>query len=185
MGERREELIDKALDYFLEHGLAGLSLRPLAEAIGTSARLLVYHFGSKDGLVTAVMAELQARAQKSFAQAATRNAKGARKGVMHLFWAWVTHPSNLPAMRLLFEVQALALQNPEGYAHYLEGASSNWLQLIEGSLPPSKDNRIVATLGAAVVDGLFLEYLNTGDLRRTTRALDFFTQLMEGRARDT
>lgn len=184
MGERREELIGKALEYFLEHGLAGLSLRPLAKQIGTSARLLVYHFGSKDGLVTAVMAEVQARAQRSFTVAATRNAKGGRKGVMQVFWTWVTHPSNLPAMRLLFEVQALALQNPAEYARYLEGASSNWLELIEGSLPPSKENRVIATLGAAVMDGLFLEYLNTGDLRRTTKALDLFTQLIQGGGRD-
>jgi AcrR family transcriptional regulator len=184
MSERREELIEKALDYFLEHGLAGLSLRPLAEHIGTSARLLVYHFGSKDGLVTAVMHEVQARAQASFAAAAARHKTGSANRPLHVFWTWVIHPSNIRSMRLLFEVQALALQNPAGYAHYLEGTSSTWLELIEGALPPSKRNRVVATLCAAVVDGLVLEYLNTGDRSRTTQALDLFTQLMQNRAGD-
>ena len=177
MSERREELIEKALDYFLKHGLAGLSLRPLAGKIGTSARLLVYHFGSKDGLIAAVMDEVQARAQRSFAASAAQAPK-TRKGLMRAFWTWITHPSNVPTMRLLFEVQALALQNPAVYARYLKGTSSSWLELIEASLPPSKSNRAIATLCAAVIDGLLLEYLSTGDLRRTTSALDHFSALM-------
>jgi AcrR family transcriptional regulator len=183
MGERREQLIDEALAYFLEHGLAGLSLRPLAEHIDTSARLLVYHFGSKDGLIAAVMDEVRARTQKSFAGYAARRARGTRTDVMHAFWIWTIRPANVRYMRLLFEVQALALQNPAGYARYLEGTSSSWLDLIERSLPPSSDNRAVATLCAAVMDGLLLEYLSTGDRRRTTKALDLFSWLMRRRER--
>jgi len=183
MSERREELIAKSLDYFLKHGLAGLSLRPLAGQIGTSARLLVYHFGSKDGLIAAVMDEVRARTQKSFAASAAISAKRIRNGVMLSFWAWITYPVNVPYMRLLFEVQVLALQNPAVYARYLEGASSSWLELIESSLPPSKSSRATATLCAAVIDGLLLEYLSTGDRRRTTSALDLFGELMQGRTR--
>ena len=178
MSERREELIEKALQCFLRHGLVGLSLRPLAGKIGSSARLLIYHFGSKEGLIAAVMGEVQARTQKSFAAAAARSAKGARNEVMRSFWAWITDPANVPSMRLLFEVQVLALQKPGVYARYLEGTSSSWLDLIERSLPRTKANRSVATLCAAVIDGLLLEYLSTGDLRRTTSALDHFSALM-------
>jgi AcrR family transcriptional regulator len=181
MSERREELIQKALDYFLEHGLAGLSLRPLAGKIGTSARLLVYHFGSKDGLIAAVMDEVRARTQKSFADSAAASTRAGRQGVMLRFWAWVIHPANVPYMRLLFEVQALALQNPAVYARYLEGTSSSWLELIEGALPPSKSNRVTATLCAAVIDGLLLEYLGTRDRRRTTQALEMFIHMMQVR----
>jgi AcrR family transcriptional regulator len=184
MQERREELIEKSLDYMLEHGVAGLTLRPLAGKIGTSARLLVYHFGSKDGLITAVMEEVRARMQRSFAEvlAGPRIKRG--KGQMHAFWAWTIHPSNLECIRLLFEVQVLAMQDPARYARYLEGTSSSWLEVIEASLPPSKDNRAIATLCAAVIDGLVLEYMSTGDGRRTTKALDFFTRLMAERAQE-
>jgi hypothetical protein len=86
-------------------------------------------------------------------------------------------------MRLLFEVQVLALQNPGVYARYLEGTSSTWLALIERSLPPSRANRSVATLCAAVIDGLLLEYLSTGDRRRTTSALELFDTMMRGRTK--
>jgi AcrR family transcriptional regulator len=181
MSERREELIEKALAYFLKHGVAGLSLRPLAGQVGSSARLLVYHFGSKDGLIAAVMDEVRARVQKSFAALAAHPAKRGRDGVMRSFWEWVTHPANIPYMRLLFEVQVLALQNPRVYARYLKGTSSSWLELIERSLPPSRKNRSVATLCAAVIDGLLLEYLSTGDGRRTRSALELFSTMTHGR----
>jgi hypothetical protein len=102
---------------------------------------------------------------------------------MRAFWDWIVRPANLRPMRLLFEVQILALQNPKVYAHYLEGTSSSWLTLIERSLPPSKDRRAVATLCAAVIDGLLLEYLSTGDRRRTTAALDVFARRMQPRTR--
>ena len=184
MRDRREELIEKSLDYMLEHGVAGLTLRPLAGKIGTSARLLVYHFGSKDGLITAVMDEVRARIQKSFADVLAGPGKRRGKGEMHAFWAWTIHPANLKSMRLLFEVQVLAMQDPAKYARYLEGTSSSWLEVIEASLPPSKDNRAIATLCAAVIDGLLLEYMSTGDARRTTRALDFFTRLLAEKARE-
>jgi AcrR family transcriptional regulator len=183
MGERRDVLIERALGYFLEHGVAGLSLRPLAGAIGTSARLLVYHFGSRDGLITAVMDEVRARIQKSFAASADSSRTKSSRGVLHSFWAWTTHPSNVPYLRLLFEVQVLALQKPSLYARYLEGTSSSWLRLIEASLPPSKKNRALATLCTAVIDGLLLEYLSTSDLRRTTEALNLFGHVMGARAR--
>ena len=51
--QRRVEWTEAATDYVLEHGLIGLSLRPLAAELGTSDRMLLYHFGSKDELVAA------------------------------------------------------------------------------------------------------------------------------------
>jgi AcrR family transcriptional regulator len=178
MGGRRDELIRRSLDYFLNNGVAGLSLRPLAAEIGTSARLLVYHFGSKEGLIAAVMGEVQARIQDSFTGLMDRPHDGSAKGIMRAFWAWTIHPEHVKYLRLLFEVQVLALQNPAKYAHYLEDTSSDWLELIEASLPPSKEKRAMATLCAAVIDGLLLEFLSTGDGRRTTKALELFDQMM-------
>ncbi len=185
MSGQRDKLIAKSLDYFLEHGVAGLSLRPLAQKIGSSARMIVYHFGSKDGLITSVMDEVRARIQKSFARALTVSRTRPSGRVLRTFWAWMIQPSNFRYLRLLLEVQVLAMQNPARYARYLEQTSSSWLEIIEASLPPSRDNRIIATLCTAVIDGLLLEYLSTGDDQRTTKALDFFSGLMKARTRRT
>jgi len=178
MDTRRDELISTALDYFLRHGVAGLSLRPLAEEIDTSARMIVYHFGSKDDLITAVMDEVRTRIQKSFAKVMMDSKKKPAARVMRVFWTWMIDTSNIRYMQLLFEVQVLAIQNPARYARYLKRTSSSWLDIIESSLPPSKGKRVVATLCAAVIDGLLLEYLSTKDHQRTTKALEIFICLM-------
>jgi AcrR family transcriptional regulator len=179
MSERRDELIARSLDYFLRHGVAELSLRPLARQIGTSARLIIYHFGSRDGLITAVMEEVRTDLQKAFAGIVTETQKRSTVGIMRGFWNWMIDESHIGYIRLLFEVQVLAMQNPSKYARYLGQTSSSWLDIIESSLPPSKENRVTATMCAAVIDGLLFEYLSTGDCKRTTKALEFFTGMMK------
>jgi AcrR family transcriptional regulator len=178
--DRKDELRDKALDHCLAHGISELSLRPLALRIGTSARLLIYHFGSRDGLIGAVMDEAHRRVQASFGE--MLSAAGG-KDLLREFWEWTVDPRNSPYLRLIFEVQMLALQHPAVYARYLRGTSSGWLALIETALPPSADRRARATLCAAVIDGLVLEFLSTGDRRRTSDALDIFGSMLRAGTR--
>ena len=54
----RETLLPRLAAHVLEHGLADASLRPLARAAGTSDRMLIYHFGSKDALIAALLRHL-------------------------------------------------------------------------------------------------------------------------------
>ena len=56
---RRAATLAKAAEYVLEHGLADLSLRPLAKALGTSPRMLLYDFGSKERLIHEILAEIR------------------------------------------------------------------------------------------------------------------------------
>ena len=180
MSERRRELVERSLDYLLDHGVADLSLRPLAAEIGTSARLLVYHFGSKEGLLIAAMDELQVRMQASF-RAVTASASGRQSNPLDAFWKWATRREHLRYLRLLFEVQVLALHRPKQYARYLAHTSASWLDLIEAALPASQRSPALATLCGAVVDGLLLELLSTGDRRRTTDAIALFGALLHKR----
>src|SRR5262249_36078337 len=169
---RKLQLLDAALRYLTRHGIADLSLRPLGAAIGTSARLLVFHFGSKERLLRDVLDAVQARLQASFAAIASAPRDG--RGPMRRFWAWATNAENLPRLRLLYEVQFLALQNPRVFARYLGKASSRWIELIAPHLPGSLRNAATATLCAAAFDGLVIELLSTGDRRRTEQALERF-----------
>lgn len=162
------------MPYFLEHGVANLSLRPLAHAVGTSARMLVHHFGSKEGLIIAVMEKVRANFQSSFKAATGSAAKSAAADIMLGFWQLITSRKSLPYLRLLFEVQILAIQNPRRYKRYLVDTSSSWLSLIETALPQGKLRVATATLNTAVIDGLILELLSTGDFRRTSNALKLF-----------
>ncbi|WP_425309161.1 helix-turn-helix domain-containing protein [Ammonicoccus fulvus] len=51
----REQLLDKAITHFAREGVRDTSLRGLAPHLGTSQRMLSYHFGSREGLLTAVI----------------------------------------------------------------------------------------------------------------------------------
>jgi AcrR family transcriptional regulator len=178
---RRHLLAAHCLDYLLRHGIAGASLRPLGAASGTSARMLVYHFGSREGVLTAAMDLLRHRMQTSLTAGGGRHR--VRSGSpLRAFWRWVSGEGR-PYVRLLFEVHVLALQRPREFAPYLDRTSRSWIAAIEQMLPPSRDRRVRATLCAAVVDGLLLELLSTGDHRRTSAALVTFERLLHRQAR--
>jgi AcrR family transcriptional regulator len=171
----RQKLLNKCLRYFLNHGVADLSLRPLAREAGTSARMLIHYFDSKERLIAAVMAEVRDKFQSILHTVAARP-KPTAPDLMLRFWRAITTRKNLPYLRLLLEVQVLAIQNPRRYQGYLAVTSASWLSAIERTFPSKKDRVPLATLCTAVIDGLILELLSTNDPRRTLNALHLFVR---------
>jgi AcrR family transcriptional regulator len=175
--QRREDLLDAIIEYMLKNGVADLSLRPLAKAVGSKARLLVYHFGSKDALITEAMIVVRDRVQQAFADMVDNGRGRTPSDIMHAFWQWTTTKQNESYLRLFFEVQGLALQKPRHYGRYLEGALTTWMEMMSNVLPPElprAQRRALATLALSTVVGLLLDYLSSGDKKRPADALDFF-----------
>ena len=177
MGERKQELLDKLIAYLTKHGLADLSLRPMAAATGTSARLLIFHFGSKEELIRRVLEEMQARLQRSFREMLAANPAPRRAPLLRIFWDWAVSGENYDYHRLLYQLHMLAAQNPKVYRRYLQRNSLSWLELIQPALPPKQQNPAFTTLYGAVFDGLFIELMSTGDRRRVNAALEEFIEL--------
>ncbi len=174
---RKQELLDALIRYLVRHGLADLSLRPMAAASGTSARLLIFHFGSKEKLLAAVLTEMQARLQRSFSGLLAANPAPRRVPLLRLFWDWATTGENYDYHRLLYQLQLLAVHNPKVYGRYLKKISLSWLELIQPALPPAQQTPGFATLYGAVFDGLFIELMSTGDRRRVLESLEQFISL--------
>src|SRR3954453_11332616 len=70
MGRRREpqskqRLLDACTDYALEHGPPD-RLGPLAIAAGTSSRMLIYHFETRDGLLREILGQTRRRQLEAF-----------------------------------------------------------------------------------------------------------------------
>jgi AcrR family transcriptional regulator len=63
--EIRERLLEACTDYALQHGLPD-RLGPLTTAAGTSPRMLLYHFATKDGLLREVLRRARARQRQEF-----------------------------------------------------------------------------------------------------------------------
>ncbi|HEV2442535.1 MAG TPA: TetR/AcrR family transcriptional regulator [Steroidobacteraceae bacterium] len=178
MAPRKQELLEATIEYLLGHGLADLSLRPLAAAAGTSARLLIYHFGSKERLLAEVLDTLQARLRDSFSELLAARTQEQGEAPLKTFWKWATSRRNFASLRLLYELQILAVQNPKSYGRYLERNSRDWIEVVRTALPPAERTDALATLLVAVFDGLFLELMSTGDRGRTTDALDEFIHIV-------
>jgi AcrR family transcriptional regulator len=159
---RRAAVLAKATDYVLEQGLAGLSLRPLAKALGTSPRMLLYDFESKELLIGEVLAEIRRR-EASLLEAEVRTLEDV--------WAWIAAPEREPFLRLFFEVYVHGLGKGDA-----EPLVRDWLDFLRTSWHPPVDEA-TATLMVAVVRGLLLDRLATGDRARTDAALRRFAEL--------
>jgi AcrR family transcriptional regulator len=169
---RKEQLRDAALAYLVEQGLTGVSLRPMAAQLGTSARILIFHFKSKEGLMTEVMEELHARLQASFLKLSESPDRSVPP--LKRFWLWARDRKNFAYLRLLYESQIVAARDGKLYGRHLKKSSTDWQRLVFQRLSESVRSQELATLCIAVFDGLFLELIVTGDRLRLTRAMDYF-----------
>src|SRR5438093_7480177 len=106
-GEAREKLLAGVIDYVATHGLSDLSLREVAAAIGTSHRMLIYHFGSREGLLVAVVRAVEA-AQRALLAEFAADASLSPADVMRTMWRRLADPSLWPSERLFFEIYGQA-----------------------------------------------------------------------------
>ncbi len=148
---RREELAQAATDYVLEHGLIGLSLRPLAAAVGTSDRMLLYHFEDKADLVATVLRVSNDRSVAAV-RALPRSAD-VRSAVRDL-WRAVTAPGLLRCQQTYVEAAALGLFGSEPYASAVAEANTVWVAAVATHLeaagaPPERAGRATTVLDAA------------------------------------
>ncbi len=174
--QRRADLLDRIADYVAENGLADLSLRPLADAVGSSPRVLLYYFNSKEELIAGMLARLRER-QKALFDTVPREASSYAVTVRGA-WKFMSAPENRRVFRLFFEVYGLALQSPERYADFLRGAVVDWIGYLTASAMANgygkRDARAVATVLLAGYRGFLLDLLATGDRARIDRAVELW-----------
>ena len=177
--QSRAALLERVTGYVLEHGFADLSLRPLAVAVGSSPRMLLYHFGSKESMVTVVLRAIRERQRAVFEQL-----RGSQLptpvAVCKAAWAYMTQPQVGPMLKLFFETYALALRKPEAFPGFLEGAVEDWLAFLSDPIGNSgggrEEARARATVTLAMFRGFMLDYAATGDHERIGRAIDLWSE---------
>jgi AcrR family transcriptional regulator len=173
MSIRKTMLLERLIAYLVRRGVADVSLRPMAAAAGTSARLLIFHFGSKERLLLEVLDEMQARLQRSLG-GLLEKPRPARSAPLRQFWDWALKDANFVQLRVLYQLHILAAQDHKTYGKFLKRNSLNWLESVQAVLKPSQRSPALATLIVAVFDGLFIEVMSTGDRRRASAAIDDF-----------
>lgn len=170
---RRAELVEAAYTYVLATGLAEMSLRPIAEAIGSSTGVLRFLFGSRDGLVAAVLE----RARADELQMLDRVSPGSDLHAMSTaVWTWLADPAHTAVLRLWTECYATSLKATDGpWAGHAARTVEDWLVLLARAQPAAvrrtAAGRAQRTAILAVLRGGMLDLLATGDRARTTRAV--------------
>ncbi|MGW4386809.1 TetR/AcrR family transcriptional regulator [Streptomyces sp. NPDC004685] len=174
---RRQELLEAAYAYALRSGLGELSLRPLAEEIHSSPRVLLYLFGSKDGLIRALLARARADELAHMRQVAeSRDGADGLQPIARELWRWLSDEGHRGLLTLWVESYARSLIEPEGpWAGFARDTVGDWLALLASGQPAALRDTEAAltqrTLVLAVLRGAMLDLLATGETVRTTAAV--------------
>jgi AcrR family transcriptional regulator len=169
---RRHELLEALIDAFARDGIGVRSLRELAAAVGTSHRMLLHYFGSRDQLLVAIVEEIERR------QAARLDdLPEAPADAVAAMWADVRRPELWPFERLFFECYARAAQGEAPFAPLLPGAVEGWLDAVD-ERSGGRARPAMARLGLAVIRGLLLDLVATGDTDGVDAAADQFLDLL-------
>ncbi|MBB5940356.1 TetR/AcrR family transcriptional regulator [Streptomyces zagrosensis] len=184
--QRRTELLDAIIEYLAEHGLAGLSMRPLAQALGHSTRVLTHHFRDKNELIDAVLVRLDER-QRDRLGAFPGWEEGRSLGaVIRASWDWHVTGDYLPVIRLLHEIEGLAAGGRLPGTHVPSMLRQRALFVAEALRAHGVPNDVAerrATLLNAAYAGLQTDYLVTGDRARVQAVVDDLAALADAWAR--
>ena len=174
-GDQRERLLHAAIEFVAGHGLTDLSLRRLAEELGTSHRMLIHHFGSKEALWVAIVREVERRQLAGIADLAPDPSDSFAEAT-RAWWRHISDPSLWPNERLFFEVYGQGLQGRTPAVDLLDGIVDSWLEptaaMAEEAGLPREAARAFARLGIAVTRGLLLDLLATGDRAGVDAAME-------------
>ena len=178
----RDRLLDAAIDYVAKNGIGELSLRSMASALGTSHRMLIHHFGSKEGLWIEIVHTVEARQREMLGELLPDPDQPIREA-MWTWWKHISDPSLWPNERLFFELYGQALQGRGHTAQFLDGIVGDWLgpatEINVARGVPRALARAHARTGVAITRGLLLDLLATGDVAGVDAAMDAFIDLYE------
>jgi AcrR family transcriptional regulator len=163
----RERLLAAVIQHIQQHGVADFSLREVAAAVGTSHRMLIYHFGSREGLLVAVVQAVEAAQRAFLDQLLASDASLSRIAAMRAMWRRLADPALWPNERLFYELYVQALQGRPGTVAFLDDVVDAWIEPLIGladryGIDPD-EFRADTRLAVAVIRGLLLDLLATHD----------------------
>ena len=174
---RRTALLDDVITYLGENGLASVSLRPMARALGVSVNSLMHHFGSKDDLIIAALRRSGSVQQEVEQRWLSAQPQMSQADLLRSWWRWITaSQQNLAIVRLGIEAAAMEATRTGLPRHVRSDQIGLWRANIEDHLisagVPKDTAEIEASLAKAMFTGLVVDLLATGQKARLTRSLE-------------
>ena len=168
---RRDVLLADATAVLARRGVVDTSLRTLAAEMGTSARMLIYYFGSKDALILAVLA----RQQRGFAPEPepTSSLDELRKYLL-ADWESLTRGEKQTGVRIVEQVFGAACAQDSPYARYTADTFDRLIEALARRLVavgiPDELSAFRAGVVVAALQGLLMRYFTATDGRTADEA---------------
>ena len=170
--EIKQRLLEACTDYALEHGLPD-RLGPLAQATGSSSRMLIYHFGTRDGLLREILGQARQRQLDVFTDLLRVRPDEPYLATLARAWTGMTGPHGRPYLRLFGRLHDSA--GEPLWPGFRKAATTDWLAPLENGMGSLE----LATVVLAVIRGLLMDLDATGDAARTDRAWHAFLATIE------
>jgi AcrR family transcriptional regulator len=172
--QKKENLIERCLAVAIETGTLGSSINAIAKRIGTSGRMLVYHFGSKSELERQIISLLEMRLREklwSFQSLEIQETDHPAKPFVEM-WEHLTSPKMHGLLKLTMELNQRAMQGDEETRQFLEQESQKWIAALSKVL----NNEDVALSLFHLLQGAMMDFLTTGNAQRGRQAIWAFME---------
>ena len=181
MGRARQpeigrRLLEACTDHALEHGLPN-RLEPLATAAGVSTRMLIYHFGTRDGLLREILGRARQRQLEVFTALLCLRPDEPYPTTLARAWAAISGPRGEPYLRMFSRLHDTA--GEPLWPGFRRTATTDWLAPLEDGMH-SLGRPELASVVLAVIRGLLMDLDATGDAVRTDQAFRAFLTTIEG-----
>jgi AcrR family transcriptional regulator len=172
--EVKQSLLEACTDFALAEGLPD-RIEPLARASGTSPRMLLYYFGTRDELLRAILRRARDRQLHAFREFLHPSPDEPYTATLMRAWQSMSGPAGQPYIRMFGQLSATTEQHL--WPHFRRLATTDWLPPLEAGLR-SLGRPDAATLTLAVIRGLLLDLDATGDAARADDAFADYLELL-------
>jgi AcrR family transcriptional regulator len=178
---RPGELLDAIAEYLVGRGVADVPLRELAASVGSSPRVLLYYFGSKEAMLAAALSRLRDRQRVLLAQ--LRPALGLDSGALcRAVWRHLSAPESEPLFRLMVQAYSTGLQSPGRHEQFLRDTIEDWLEFLAAPRlargQPVAAARVFATVVLAGFRGFLLDFFASRDRSRIDAAVELWVKAL-------
>lgn len=179
----RQRYLEAVVEHILVEGRTDLPLVSMAAAAGTSDRMLVYYFKTRDALLTEAIQSIRTRRRRRLAKMLALIATSETPAAgLETVLRWATGDENAADTRLFYDAAARSFHDDEPFAVFVTDSIRDWV--FEGaaaarSLGVEEDRaRTFGTLLGALAPSLAADRLTTGDHERVAAAIGPATEVL-------
>ena len=174
--EKKQALLEQCLEASIVSGVLDISINTIAKNIGTSGRMLVYHFGSKQELERQLITLLEIRLREKLWSCQTISPEMSDSLTVPLLemWRHLTSPEMHGLLKLTMALNQRAIQGDVETQCFLERENQQWVD----ALTLLTNDKTIALALLYLFQGAILDFLTTGNAERGEQSIKRFAEAL-------